>query len=97
MDTQMVMVTVTDIQRNFKHILDNLVPKNPTIVLRDSVAEAVILSFEEYKRLINLEKESIKNTMLSIMDNLAEKNKDISFDELDKDIEYAKKHAPRSN
>lgn len=94
MNTQ--MVTVTDIQRNFKHILDNLVPKNPTVVLRDSVAEAVIISFEEYKRLANLEKELLKNEMFAILDDLAKKNKDISFEELDKDIEYAKKHAPRN-
>ena len=90
------MVTVTDIQRNFKHILDNLVPQNPTLILRDSKAEAVLLSFEEYKRLANLERETIKNRMLSILDDLAEKNKNISFEELDKDIEYAKKHASRN-
>ena len=94
MNTQ--MVTVTDIQRNFKHILDNLVPKNPTVVLRDSVAEAVIISFTEYKRLANLEKELLKNEMFATLDDLAKKNKDISFEELDKDIEYAKKHAPRN-
>ena len=94
MNTQ--MVTVTDIQRNFKHILDNLVPKSPTVVLRDSVAEAVIVSFSEYKRLANLEKELLKNEMFATLDDLAKKNKDISFEELDKDIEYAKKHAPRN-
>jgi len=89
------MVTVTEIQRNFKYILDNLVPKNPTLILRDSVAEAVILSFEEYKRLANLEKKLLKSEMFSILDELAEKNKNISFEEIDRDIEYAKKHASR--
>ena len=91
------MVTVTDIQRNFKHILDNLVPKNPTVVLRDSVAEAVIISFSEYKRLANLEKELLKNDMLSMMDEIHNKNKHFTDEEIDRDIEYAKKHAPRSN
>ena len=91
------MVTVTDIQRNFKYILDNLVPKNPTIVLRDSVAEAVILSFEEYKRLANLEKELLKNEMFATMAEMHEKNKYFTDEEIDKDIRYAKKHAPRSN
>lgn len=95
MDTQ--MVSVTDIQRNFKHILDNLVSKNPTIILRDSVAEAVILSFEEYKRLANLEKDILKMKVLENLDYMHEKNKDISSEEIDRDIEYAKKHAPRSN
>lgn len=91
------MVTVTDIQRNFKHILDNLVPKNPTVVVRDSIAEAVIVSFSEYKRLANLEKDILTMKVLADMDYLAEKNKNISFEELDRDIEYAKKHAPSSN
>ena len=93
----MQMVTVTQIQRNLKHILDNLVPKNPTLIIRDSIPEAVILSFEEYKRLSNLERETIKDRMLALLDDLAEKNKNISFEELDRDIEYAKKHTPRSN
>lgn len=91
------MVTVTDIQRNFKYILDNLVPKNPTLILRDSVAEAVLLSFEEYKRLANLEKKLLKKEIFSVMQKLAQKNKNISFAELDRDIEYVKKHAPRNS
>jgi len=94
MNTQ--MVSVTDVQRNFKYILDNLVSQNPTLILRDSVAEAVLISFEEYKRLANLEKKLLKNEIFSIMQDLAVKNKDISFEELDKDIEYAKRHAPSS-
>jgi len=95
MDIQ--MVTVTDIQRNFKHILDDLVPKNPTLILRDSVAEAVIISFEEYKRMLNLEKELIKNKVLANMDCLARLNKDFTDEEINRDIEYAKKHASRGN
>lgn len=91
------MVTVTDIQRNFKHILDNLVPKNPTLIIRDSKAEAVILSFEEYKRLANFEKETIKREMLSMLDDIHKKNMNFSDEEINRDIEYAKKHAPRSN
>lgn len=91
------MVTVTDIQRNFKHILDNLVPKNPTVVLRDSVAEAVIMSFSEYKRLANLEKDILTMKVLANIDYLHEKNKHFTDEEINRDIEYAKKHAPSSN
>ena len=92
MNTQ--MVSVTEIQRNFKYILDNLVPKNPTLILRDSVAEAVLLSFEEYKRLANLEKDILKMKVLANLDDLHERNKDISDEEINRDIKYAKKHAP---
>lgn len=94
MNTQ--MVSVTDIQRNFKHILDNLVSKSPTVVLRDSTAEAVIMSFEEYKRLLNLEKDILKMQVLADMEYLHEMNKDFTDEEIDKDIEYAKKHASRN-
>lgn len=90
------MVTVTDIQRNFKHILDNLVPKSPTVVLRDSVAEAVIMSFQEYKRLANLEKDILKMQVLADIDYMHEKNKHFTDEEINKDIEYAKKHASRN-
>jgi len=95
MNTQ--MVSVTDVQRNFKYILDNLVSKNPTLILRDSVAEAVLLSFEEYKRLANLEKDILKMKVLANMDQLHKKNKNFSDEEIDRDIEYAKKHAPSSH
>jgi len=95
MNTQ--MVSVTDVQRNFKYILDNLVSQNPTLILRDSVAEAVLLSFEEYKRLVNLEKDILKMKVLANMDQLHKKNKNFSDEEIDRDIEYAKKHAPSSN
>ena len=95
MDTQ--MVTVTQIQRNFKHILDNLVPNSPTLIIRDSIPEAVILSFEEYKRFINLDKEILKKEMFAIMADVHEKNKHFTDEEIDRDIKYAKKHAPRSN
>lgn len=95
MNTQ--MVSVTDVQRNFKYILDNLVSQNPTLILRDSVAKAVLLSFEEYKRLINLEKDILKMKVLANMDQLHKKNKNFSDEEIDRDIEYAKKHAPSSH
>ena len=91
------MVTVTDIQRNFKHILDNLVPKSPTVVLRDSVAEAVLISFSEYKRLANLEKDIIKMKVLANIDYLHENNKHFTDEEINRDIEYAKKHASSRN
>lgn len=91
------MVSVTDIQRNFKHILDNLVSKSPTVVLRDSTAEAVIMTFEEYKRLLNLEKDILKMQVLNDMEYLHEMNKDFTDEEIDKDIEYAKKHASRNH
>lgn len=92
MNTQ--MVSVTDVQRNFKSILDNLVSKSPTLVIRDSAPEAVILSFEEYKRLAELEKEILKKTVLANMEYLHRKNAHFSDAKIDRDIEYAKKHAP---
>ncbi|PIU73323.1 hypothetical protein COS78_02910 [Candidatus Shapirobacteria bacterium CG06_land_8_20_14_3_00_40_12] len=95
MNTQ--MVSVTDVQRNFKYILDKMVSENPTVVLRDSVAEAVLISFEEYKRLANLEKNILKTKILTNIELLSKKNKKISAKEINKDIEYAKKHAPSGN
>jgi len=87
------MVSVTDVQRNFKNILDNLVPKNPTLVIRDSTPRAVILSFEEYKRLTQLEREALKKEISMVMDVLSKKNAKFSDEEINRDIEYARKHA----
>jgi len=93
MNTQ--MVSVTDLQRNSKRVLAEAA-QNPLIVVKDSVPEAVLMSFEEYKRLMNLERDILKKKVLANMDRLAELNKHFSDEEIDRDIEYAKKHAPSS-
>ncbi|OGM58479.1 hypothetical protein A3A75_00735 [Candidatus Woesebacteria bacterium RIFCSPLOWO2_01_FULL_39_10] len=93
MNTQ--MVSVTDLQRNSKKVLAK-VARNPLVILRDSIPEAVLLSIEEYKRLTELEKETLKKELSLIMDGLAKKNAKFSDEKIDRDIEYAKKHAPRS-
>lgn len=91
------MVSVTQVQRDFKNILESVVPKNPTYVLRDSTPEAVLLSLEEYKRLVSFEKDVLKMKVLADISDLAELNNKYSEKEIKKDIRYAKKHAPRSN
>ena len=86
------MVSVTDLQRNSKKVLAK-VSENPLIVLRGSVPEAVLMSLEEYKRLMNLEREILKRKVLANIDRLSQLNKHFSDEEIDRDIEYAKKHA----
>ena len=93
MNTQ--MVSVTNLQRNSKKVLAEAA-KNPLIVLRNSVPEAVIISIEEYKRLANLEKETLKKEILANMEYLHERNKHFSDKEINEDIEYARKHASSS-
>lgn len=86
------MVSVTDIQRNLKKVLANI-SSSPLFVLRDSVPEAVLVSVEEYKRLVNLEKNILKMKVLRNIDYLNEKNKNFSDKEIDKDIELVSKLA----
>lgn len=43
-------VTTTDIQRNFRSILDSL--DEPVVVIRDSRPEAVVISYEDYKEYV---------------------------------------------
>ena len=83
MNTQ--MVSVTDLQRNSKKVLAK-VARNPLVILRDSIPEAVLLSIEEYKRLTELEKETLKKELSLIMDGLAKKNAKFSDEKIDKDI-----------
>lgn len=94
MNTQ--MVSVTDMQRNFKKVLAS-VGSNPLFVLKDSVPEAVLVSVEEYKRLVNLEKDILKMAVLNNIDYLSQKNKNFSDKEVDGDIEYARKHVSGNN
>jgi len=53
------------------------------------------MNINKLKNIDEAQKVKLKKEMFAILDDLAEKNKNISFKELDKDIEHAKKHAPR--
>ncbi len=53
------------------------------------------MDINKLKVLSKIEKLKLKREMLKTLDELAEKNKHFTDQEINRDIEYAKKHAPR--
>lgn len=91
------IVSTTEIQRNFKRVLDRMkASSEPLVVVRDSQPEAVMLQYSEFKRLSELEREVLKEKMEKILKRMAKHNRNISDKELNADIAAARR-ATRSS
>lgn len=89
-------VRTTDIQRNFKAVLAKLHAANePLVVMRDSVPEAVMLSYAEYRRISDIDKQLITARFEKMWKEIGKRNTNVSDAELDADIERAKQYARR--
>ncbi len=89
-------VRTTDIQRNFKNVLEKLHASNePIVVLRDSVPEAVMLTYAEYRRISDIDKQLITARFEKMWKEMAKRNANVSDEELNADIERAKRYARR--
>lgn len=88
------IVSTTQVQRNFKQVLQKLT--SPVLVVRDSSPAAVMLSYPEYQRLANLEKQAVKQQMANILSSLSKKNTAIPDSQVNADIAQAQRRARRS-
>ena len=89
-------VRTTDIQRNFKKILEKLHTTNePVVVLRDSVPQAVMVPYNEYRQLSELKKQQLRIRMDEVWEEMRKHNVNISDEKLNKIIEEAKQYAKR--
>jgi PHD/YefM family antitoxin component YafN of YafNO toxin-antitoxin module len=94
MDTN--IISTTQIQRNIKLVFAKLSQnKEPLIVVRDSIPQAVMMSYSEYIRISNLEKKVLKDQMEQILVDLSAKNASISNKQLEKDVTHAIKATRR--
>lgn len=95
MDTN--IISSTELQRNMRKILAHLnTSKEPLIVVRDSKPAAVIMRYEEFRRLSGLEKQVLKQKMEEILREREKHYRNISDKELNADIERARRAVRRS-
>ena len=88
------IISTTELQRNIKSVLERLEKNNkPLIVVKDSRPKAVMIRFNEYKRLSELEKGMLKKKMEEILEEMAKRNAKFSDEEIDRDIGEAVKYA----
>lgn len=90
------IISSTDVQRNFTQVLAKLRSSNePLVVVRDSVPEAVMMGYTEYRRLSGMEKQLVTARFEKLWEEMAKHNANISDEELNADIERAKRYAKR--
>jgi prevent-host-death family protein len=81
------IVGVTELQRNFKHIFDEVTQeKSAHILTRKSRPEAVLMPYEEYLRLTQLSDSEVTSRFTRILARMHASNAHYSDDEIDADL-----------
>ncbi len=90
------IISSTQVQRNFTQVLQKLRSSNePLVVVRDSQPAAVMMQYDAYKRILEVERQLAKARMELVWETLRKKNKNVSDEELNKLITEAKRYAKR--
>jgi len=85
------IVGVTELQRRFRKIFDQVAKKNtPIILTRGSRPEAALISYEDYLRLQELKESDVLARFDQVMDRLGKLNAEYSEEEIAADIEAAR-------
>ena len=86
------IVGVTELQRRFRAIFDEVVHKGiPVILTRGSRPEAVLISYEDYLRFQEIQESEVLAHFDQVWDRLSEANAAYSDEEIASDIESARK------
>lgn len=84
------IIGATDLQRNFRAVLDEVVNEHvPYVLTRGSRPEAVLVPYTEYLRYQQLEERDVLRRVDALMVRLAEKNATFGDDEIAADVAAA--------
>ena len=85
------IVGVTELQRRFRSIFDDVVSKKtPVILTRGSRPEAVLISYEDFQRFQEMQESEVLARFDQVWDKLAECNAAYSDEEINADIKAAR-------
>ena len=91
------IIGVTELQRRFKSVFDEVVKRGvPYILTRGSRAEAALLPYEDFLRYQEMQEKEILARFDLLRERLAEQNRQYSEEEVDADIRAVRKQGPRS-
>lgn len=86
------IVGVTELQRSFRKIFDEVIRKRtPVILTRGSRPEAVLISYEDYLRFQELQESEVLARFDQVWERLAQRNAGASEDEITADLEAARR------
>lgn len=85
------IVGVTELQRRFKKIFDEVVSRGvPYILTRGSRPEAALLPYEEFLRYQEFQERDILGRFDRLMERMARQNERFSEEEIEVDIQEAR-------
>jgi len=86
------IVGVTELQRRFRSIFDEVVrKKTPVILTRGSRPEAVLISYEDFQRFQEIQESEVLSRFDQVWSRLAGLNAAYSDEEISADIETARR------
>lgn len=84
------IITVTDLQRKFKTILDEVSGRHtPYVVTRGSRPEAALVSYDEYLRFQELQEREVHRLFDRSVERLRRRNRQVSDDQVSRDVDRA--------
>lgn len=84
------IVGVTELQRNFRAIFDEVANENtPYILTRSSRPEAVLISYEEFVQWQSMREQEVLARFDALMTRMAKRNESFSDEEVAVDVEAA--------
>lgn len=90
------IIGVTDLQRRFKAVIDEVREQRvPYVLTRGSRPEAVILPYDEYVRLEQLDEKEVVYRFDRLLDRMRERNEAIAEEEVADDVRRARDEARR--
>ena len=92
------IIGTTDLQRNFRAVLDEVVNEHvPYVLTRGSRPEAVLVPYAEYLRFQQLEERDVLRGVDALLARLGEDNAAYSVDEVAADVAAAVKEVRDAN
>ena len=90
------IIGVTDLQRNFKAVIDEVAERGvPYVLTRGSRPEAALLPYEEYLRLRTLQEKQVVFDLDRLLDQMRESTKARGEDEVVADVARARSEVAR--
>ena len=84
------IIDVTDLQRRFRAVFDDVVHEHtPYVLTRGSRPEAALIPYEEYLQFLQLREANVIQRMDEVRLRLAERNADYGDDEVRADVAAA--------
>jgi len=90
------IIGVTELQRHFRAVFEDVAERNiPYVLTRGSRPEAVLVSYEEFLRLQDLREQGVRARFDRLTEQLSERNACYSDEEIEADVEAARKELLR--